>query len=90
MRWLLIDKDLLSRKDAKLPLLLTPLTYIPVGKGAKENIKITATEGTENTEEKQFKNKNRSIYSLSPTLSATAPALLYLLHPCSRPEGRGG
>jgi hypothetical protein len=26
---------------------------------------------------------------LSPSLSATAPALLYLLHPCSRPAGEG-
>jgi hypothetical protein len=26
---------------------------------------------------------------LTPTLSVTAPALLYLLHPCSRPSGEG-
>jgi hypothetical protein len=26
---------------------------------------------------------------LIPTFSATAPALLYLLHPCSRPAGEG-
>jgi hypothetical protein len=30
-----------------------------------------------------------SFYSPHPTLSATAPALLYLLHPCSHPAGEG-
>jgi hypothetical protein len=34
-------------------------------------------------------NKAFSLFLFSSTLSAIAPALLYLLHPCSRPAGEG-
>jgi len=33
--------------------------------------------------------KNKNWFSLTLALSTTAPWLFYLLHPCSRPRGRG-
>ena len=70
---------------AKLPLLLTPLTYIPVGKGAKFAKKNLCGLGVLARENDLF-----HVSSVLDLVSLDHIPLIFMINPSTQTETRGG